>query len=172
MCVTVVCTALKFLYHLPQPHPSTGHCWFSSYAGVQENGTYWNGTFPHQSGNTEAYSSPAVKSCNFNQLKSTYVSLNHLRTLIPDPWNELKNVHFLFRVHHVDHGVDHDKRARATHAGAWKQNQTQNSTAEFQETLRQQQRHNLCCNTGLQYSEPLNSIFYFNNSKNNKQKGV
>lgn len=117
--LTAVFTALTCLHRIPQCHPSTGLCSFSNYPGGQQNGTYWDA---YQGRSTEAYSSSTVKSCSFNWLKSTYVSLNHLRTLITDSWNKFKNINFLFRMHHVYYGIYNNKCPCATHASAWKGN--------------------------------------------------
>lgn len=48
----------------------------------------------------------------------THVRLDELRTLLSDFRNQAKHVHFLLGVHHVDHAVNHDERARPTDAGA------------------------------------------------------
>lgn len=42
----------------------------------------------------------------------TYVSLDHLTTLCPDPGDEAKHVHLPLGNHHVQHGVDDDEGAR------------------------------------------------------------
>jgi len=48
----------------------------------------------------------------------THVGLDHLAALRSDPRDEAEHVDLPLRVHHVQHGVDHDEGARPAHAGA------------------------------------------------------
>lgn len=118
-CLMVIFTVLTCLLSSSQPHPSTRLCSFPTYPGVQQNRTYWDA---YQSGNTGGYSSLSRKSCDSNLLKATYISLNHLRPLVTDPWDKLKDVDLLLCVHHVYDGINNDECARAADTSAWEGN--------------------------------------------------
>lgn len=46
----------------------------------------------------------------------TYISLDHLTALGSDPGDETKHVHLPLRIHHVQHGIDHNEGTRSPHA--------------------------------------------------------
>lgn len=51
----------------------------------------------------------------------TYIRLDHLAALGSDPGDEAKHVHLSLRVHHVQHGIDHNERTSPPDAGTARQ---------------------------------------------------
>lgn len=62
--------------------------------------------------------------------RRAYICLYHLAALRPDSADEAVNVHLPLGVHHVQHGIDDDESARASHPGAEKAEGTRNKSLQ------------------------------------------
>lgn len=75
----------------------------------------------------------------------TYICLYHLAALSPDPAHEAINVHLPLGVHHVQHGVNDDKSARASHpSAAMAEGQTIRAQLHSKLILVTEPRNSLC----------------------------
>lgn len=60
----------------------------------------------------------AVSKAQRRAQQHTYICLYHLAALSPDPAHEAVHIHLPLGVHHVQHGIDDNESARASHPGA------------------------------------------------------